>query len=60
MGPSQPIPIDKWDYTSPSLVDQTYDLGRRDGEDFLNAFDSKSKVIDFASFGETATLPIAG
>ena len=60
VGPSQPIPIDKWDYTSPSLVDQTYDLGRRDGEDFLNAFDSKSKVIDFASFGETATLPIAG
>ena len=32
--PSQPIPIHKWDYTSPERVQATYDLGRRDGEGF--------------------------
>jgi predicted acylesterase/phospholipase RssA len=32
--PSRPIPIQKWDYTSPQLVQQTFDLGRRDGEAF--------------------------
>ncbi len=34
--PSQPIPIHKWDYTRPDLVQATYDLGRRDGERFLH------------------------
>jgi predicted acylesterase/phospholipase RssA len=33
--PSTPIPIHKWDYTSPAGVQATYDLGRRDGERFL-------------------------
>lgn len=32
--PSHAIPIQAWDYTSPDLVQQTYDLGRRDGEAF--------------------------
>jgi len=32
--PSQEIPIAKWDYTSPRLIQETYDLGRRDGEAF--------------------------
>jgi predicted acylesterase/phospholipase RssA len=32
--PSRPVPIDKWDYTSPERVQRTYDLGRRDGEAF--------------------------
>lgn len=32
--PSRPIPISKWDYTSPELLQATYDLGRRDGECF--------------------------
>jgi hypothetical protein len=32
--PSEPIPIHKWDYTSPERVQATYDLGRRDGERF--------------------------
>ena len=32
--PSEPIPIYKWDYTSPQGVQATYDLGRRDGERF--------------------------
>jgi len=35
--PSQPIPIAAWDYTSPDLVQQTYDLGRRDGEAFARS-----------------------
>lgn len=35
--PSRPIPIEAWDYTSPELVQQTYDLGRRDGELFACA-----------------------
>ena len=32
--PSEPIPVKKWDYTSPDLIQRTYDLGRRDGERF--------------------------
>jgi predicted acylesterase/phospholipase RssA len=35
--PSEPIPVDKWDYTSPELLDETYGLGRRDGEAFASA-----------------------
>lgn len=33
--PSEPIPIYKWDYTSPQRVQATYELGRRDGERFV-------------------------
>jgi len=33
--PSQPIPISQWDYTNPHLVQRTFDLGRADGERFL-------------------------
>ncbi len=32
--PSQPVPIQKWDYTSPQRLQATYDLGRRDGDRF--------------------------
>ena len=32
--PSRPIPVSKWDYTRPDLLQETYDLGRRDGERF--------------------------
>ena len=35
--PSERIPIHKWDYTSPTRVQATYDLGRRDGERFAAA-----------------------
>jgi predicted acylesterase/phospholipase RssA len=35
--PSREVPIVKWDYTSPSLIQQTFDLGRRDGEAFVRA-----------------------
>lgn len=38
VAPSQEVPIDKWDYTSPERVQATYDLGRRDGETFARAF----------------------
>jgi predicted acylesterase/phospholipase RssA len=33
--PSEPVPIAKWDYTSPEKTQQTYDLGRRDGDAFV-------------------------
>lgn len=33
--PSQPPPVQMWDYTSPDLVQRTFDLGRRDGDAFL-------------------------
>jgi predicted acylesterase/phospholipase RssA len=32
--PSRPLPVAKWDYTNPGKVQETYDLGRRDGEAF--------------------------
>ena len=32
--PSAPIPIQKWDYTSPDRVRDSYELGLRDGERF--------------------------
>lgn len=32
--PSAPIPVAKWDYTSAERIQQTFDLGRRDGEAF--------------------------
>jgi predicted acylesterase/phospholipase RssA len=35
--PSEPIPVQRWDYTSPDLVQRTYDLGRRDGEAFAQS-----------------------
>lgn len=35
--PSEPVPVEKWDYASPDLVRATLELGRRDGEAFLEA-----------------------
>jgi predicted acylesterase/phospholipase RssA len=34
VAPSEPIGVAVWDYTSPEKVQQTFDLGRRDGERF--------------------------
>lgn len=34
---SEPIPVSKWDYTSPHLLRATFDLGRRDGERLARA-----------------------
>ncbi|MDR5853283.1 patatin-like phospholipase family protein [Caballeronia sp. LZ062] len=33
--PSRKVPISSWDYTSPSQMEHAYELGRADGEDFL-------------------------
>ncbi len=33
--PSAPVPISMWDYASPERVQETFDLGRRDGEAFV-------------------------
>ncbi len=35
--PSAPVPIALWDYASPRRVQDTFDLGRRDGEAFVHA-----------------------
>jgi predicted acylesterase/phospholipase RssA len=35
VAPSRPTPVAKWDYTSPDLVQQTWDLGCRDAEAFV-------------------------
>jgi hypothetical protein len=35
VAPSRAIPVAKWDYTSPGLVQDAFDLGRRDGEAFV-------------------------
>jgi hypothetical protein len=33
--PSARVPISSWDYTSPQLMPHAYNLGRMDGERFL-------------------------
>jgi predicted acylesterase/phospholipase RssA len=33
--PSKPTPVGKWDYSSPQAMQDTFDLGRRDAEIFL-------------------------
>lgn len=33
--PSEPVPIERWDYTERAAVDATLDLGRRDAERYL-------------------------
>lgn len=37
--PSGETPISQWDYTSPERVQQTFDMGRADGERFLERWD---------------------
>ena len=38
--PSETVPVFKWDYTSPSGLQEAYDLGRRDGENFARLYHS--------------------
>lgn len=40
VAPSQPVPVAKWDYTRPDLVQRTYELGRQDGERFAESASS--------------------
>jgi predicted acylesterase/phospholipase RssA len=40
--PSRPIQIKKWDYTDPEGIQKTYDLGRRDAENFIK---NKSLIV---------------
>ena len=37
VAPSQPVPVAKWDYTRPDLVERTYELGRQDGLRFAES-----------------------
>ncbi len=36
--PSRKVPVANWDYTAPDKYEQTFDLGRSDGEAFLHTF----------------------
>jgi len=36
--PSEPITIDKWEYADPDGVEKTYNLGLKDGENFIRAY----------------------
>jgi hypothetical protein len=36
--PSEKVAASSWDYTSPAKYEETYDLGRRDGDAFLKSF----------------------
>lgn len=36
--PSQKVPVKAWDYTNPEGIQETFDQGRRDGDQFLNLF----------------------
>lgn len=50
VAPSRPVPIVKWDYTRPDLVQATYDLGRRDGEAFVRAWpEARDRAEDAAA-----------
>ena len=35
--PSAPVPVSAWDYTDPEGLQAAFDLGRRDGEEFVRA-----------------------
>jgi hypothetical protein len=48
--PSVKVPISSWDYTSPGQMQHAYDLGRRDGEQFVAAM---------AHEAEQAAQPVA-
>ncbi|SAL42900.1 patatin [Caballeronia arvi] len=47
--PSRKVPISSWDYTSPSQMQHAYDLGRADGEDFLDRAPSLLKAAEHLS-----------
>ena len=36
LGPEQPTPIQKWDYTSPEKIRATYEMGRADARRFMD------------------------
>lgn len=39
VAPSEPVPISRWDYTRPELLDATIALGERDAESYAGALD---------------------
>ncbi|MFP6639387.1 MAG: patatin-like phospholipase family protein [Myxococcota bacterium] len=52
--PSSPIPVVKWDYTSPELVQQTWDLGCSDGEAFASRYRSGTAALEREAAGNVA------
>ncbi len=42
--PSDPVKISKWDYTDPSGMQDAYDLGRKDGELFVQKVKNESII----------------
>ncbi|AET87850.1 patatin [Burkholderia sp. SFA1] len=47
--PSRKVPISSWDYTSPSQMQHAYDLGRADGEDFLERLPRLAELAEHLS-----------
>ena len=43
--PSRPVPVVKFDYTNPELVQETWDLGCRDGEAFAKEYLSETGSV---------------
>lgn len=50
--PSRKIPVSSWDYTAPTLYRQTYELGRVDGEYFIDSFFQDQQRRRYASLDE--------
>ncbi|KAA1190506.1 patatin-like phospholipase family protein [Pseudohalioglobus sediminis] len=42
--PSQPVRIDKFDYANPEGLQETYDLGRRDGQAFADGLSAQESL----------------
>ncbi|SAL13926.1 patatin-like phospholipase [Caballeronia cordobensis] len=47
--PSRKVPISSWDYTTPSQMQHAYDLGRADGEDFLERLPRLAEMAEHLS-----------
>jgi predicted acylesterase/phospholipase RssA len=55
--PSVKVAASSWDYTSPALYEQTYDLGRRDGEAFLHGFAVTERAAALAAEAQAFSQP---
>jgi predicted acylesterase/phospholipase RssA len=62
--PSRPIQVEVWDYTSPRLIQEAFDQGRRDGEAFaterLYARREPARVTTQRVSGDASLAPSVG
>jgi len=40
LAPTRPVPIERWDYTRPDLLDDTIAMGEREAEHFRSALEA--------------------